>query len=952
MKRRKVLALLTTAVMTFSSVAPEGVLLVRAEDSVTEAENEAEELPYNLKGMPEGYELDATELEMKASLKENEALNVLFDMTPGVDYVEDTVICLADDEEEAQIIAEAYNAELICYAQGVAEIRLPENLSVAEALSVAQDENYKLPVVEPNYLRWHEDPEVVDLSEFEQGDVENIAEEGSVTEKTPALVWQDWVMGSNGAPARFSNPDTYIQDPASQYYQWFHETIGTYNAWQTTMGAGVTVAVIDDGTNPSHPDLQGRVKQIQVNKISPSAYTDSHGTHVAGLIAASANNGIGGAGVAPEVNILALNVFGKSDQSGSADEIRALEICLEQKVPVVNMSLGGYGYSASEERIIQQLAAQGCCVFAAAGNENSEMKHYPAAYRDTISVASVNISGQRSNFSNYGSWVDIAVPGSNIMSCYNPQANDKKNSVDGKGYYGLMSGTSMACPIAAGVGALYVSVYGAIGPVRMRQVLQASATKAGSKKIGKILNVGKLLSASGAKTKASQSEDKKSFTLEIEGAGEGAYVLYTTDGSEPALMNGAIISGTVYQDSVELIPAEGEDSVTVKTLVVTANGEVGEVESFRFDVPVENVQDQAAAKKDAAAAILVTDVYGRVVNGKASLFSVNVPGTTYDDSALILNSPLSGTWTSSNSNVLQLSATEGSNVTAKALKAGSAKITFKGSDGGKAVISVKVTVPVSSLTLSMNGEGAYCGSIALGKSVKLSPAIGSAYGKPSNKKLEWSFSVNNDLNLTNQLIKAKAIKISSKGKVSINKKKWDSVTKTSDLLYADVLYVTAATTDGTGLSDTASLIVHKCATYFALCDSSLANAGITTMDIRTGGSWINAADEDYVAGLKLYLAVDTRNFTKYDVEITSSNPNLIAVKPLGPVVGEDKEPYVRNLRLLSGGKVIGERKVCFYAIQAIAQNTGTPRLGSAKITVKLLDGSNKKVTFKLNLING
>ncbi|MCR4642693.1 MAG: S8 family serine peptidase, partial [Lachnospiraceae bacterium] len=398
MKRRKVLAMLTTAVMTFTSLAPEGVLLVRAEDDATEAE--AEVLPYGLTGMPDSYVPDAEELEMKAFLKENEALESLNGMTPGVDYVEGSVICLADDEEEAKTIAEAYNAELISYAQGVAELRLPESMSVADALSVAQDENYRLPVVEPNYLVHRVDPDIEDVIVSEEYELENAVEDGNGTDKAPEATWQDWVLGSVTAPAMLNNPDLYIKDPSSPYYQWYHETIGTYNAWATTMGSpDVTVAVIDDGVNPDHPDLKGRVTQVKVNNINPAAYTDSHATHVAGIIAASANNGIGGAGVAPKVKILSLNVFGTSESCATADEIRALNICIERGIKVVNMSLGGAGYSASEDLTMSQLAATGCCVLAAAGNENSGMKHYPAAFRDTISVGSVNIAGTRSRFS-------------------------------------------------------------------------------------------------------------------------------------------------------------------------------------------------------------------------------------------------------------------------------------------------------------------------------------------------------------------------------------------------------------------------------------------------------------------------------------------------------------------------------------------------------------------------
>ena len=946
MKRRKVLAMLTTAVMTLSTIAPDYALMVRAEDDVV-AEEEAvteEVLPYGLKGMPEGYTLDAEELEMKASLQENEVLTVLQGMKEGGDYVEDTVICLAEDEEEAQTIAKAYNAELICYAQGVAEIRLPETLSVAEALSVAQDEKYDLPVVEPNYITRLDDPEEIDFSGFIPDSWE-AGSDSTTAAKTPAMTWKDWVMGDSTTPALMSNPDTYLRDPASPYYQWHLEAVDTYKAWMTTMGSNaVTVAVIDNGVNPDHPDLKGRVTQVKVNNLNPSAYTNSHGTNVAGIIAASANNGIGVAGVAPKVNILSLNVFGGTDGATSAAELRALQICMERNVQVVNMSIGKFAYSASEEQLIQQMAGQNICIFAAMGNENAEARSYPGGYRDTIAVAAVTASGERSQFSNYGSWADIAAPGCSIMSCYNPKANDKKNSADGAGNYGLMSGTSQATPIAAGAAALYVSLKGQVSPSVMKNLMQATGTKAKSKNIGKILNVGKLIGSGGAKAKAKavQSPDLKSFILEMEDAEEGSYALYTTDGTEPILMDGAVVYGNLYTGSVDLVPEEGKDSVTVKTRVVTASGEVGEVESFTFNVPADGARDTTAATK-AAGGIIVTEVYGRVINNKAEIFSVNVPGTTYDDSSLVLNAGLPATWTSSNSKVLQLSATEGPTVTVGALKADSAKITCKTSDGAKAMITVKVIVPVSGLVLDTSAEG-YCGAIALGKSKKLTPIIGTAYGKPSKKKLEWDYSVNNDISLTAALKAAKAVSISSSGKVSINKKKWESIVNASALTYAALLYVTASTTDGTNLKDTTLLFVHKCPTYISLCDSSLTKAGIKVFTLQTDGSWYNDLDGGFVQDYTLYFAVDTLIPSIYEVEVTSSDPSLVGVIPAGMVMQDANTPLIKNLRMSNG-----MRRVCFYQVD-ILPSKDIPRTGTVKITFKMNDGSNKKETITLKIV--
>nr|MCR4640905.1 hypothetical protein [Lachnospiraceae bacterium] len=253
-----------------------------------------------------------------------------------------------------------------------------------------------------------------------------------------------------------------------------------------------------------------------------------------------------------------------------------------------------------------------------------------------------------------------------------------------------------------------------------------------------------------------------------------------------------------------------------------------------------------------------------------------------------------------------------------------------------------VIVPASSLVVHPEG-GTYGGSIALGKSKKLSPVIGSAYGKPSNKKLVWDYSVNDDVALTAALKASKAVKISSKGKVSINKTKWNSVRKASDIRYQDILYVTATTTDGTGLSDTIPLFVHKCPTLMALCGTS-PDSVRKDIEVNAGDLWINDGDGEWVGSMDIYVAVDTLTLSPTDVEVKSSNPNLIGVKPLGPYVNSSNQIVLANYRNSSG-----ERLVSFMMFELVAANTDVPRKGSAKITVKLLDGSNKKFSFMVYL---
>ena len=623
-------------------------------------------------------------------------------------------------------------------------------------------------------------------------------------------------------------------------------------------------------------------------------------------------------------------------------------ICKEQKIDVANLSLGGHAYSANAEKAMKEAVAAGVNVFVAMGNYNAEAKFFPACYEGAIAVASTNPAGKRSYFSNFGSWVDIAAPGTDIMSCYNPTVDNSDGDVDASGNYGLMSGTSMACPVAAGVAALYLSKNGKKTAAETLKAMQNSATKTSSKKIGKIVNAGKLIGSGSGKAKATQSEDYMSFTIDIEGVEGDAYAVYTTDGSDPAFLGGELVNGQVYTESVELVPAEGASTITVKTRVV-ADGSISETETYTFNVAGVETEDNVAAKK--AAGVVVTDASGRLdAKNKAQIFTANLSTTDVVDNELTLTAASSVTWSSSNASVLSVSATEGTTTTVKALKKGSAKITAQAADGSKTVITIKAVVPVSGLDISV--DGFYGGQLALGKSKKLDVVVGDEYGKPAVKKLKWDYTVGN-ATVDSALKAAKAVKISSKGKVSINKKKWEKAIGTQFTIGKQVvLYVNATTTDGSNISDQVALIVHNAPTVMSLVDKSTGKAGLKSITLIKGypkEAWFNDGDNDYLAAEVAYVAVDAINANDVDVEVSSSNPDVIGVRSLGVERDSAGKVKVYTLTIRQGFSVT-KKDVCLYQIALIAGNTEPVKKSvSSKITVKLLDGSNKKISFKANL---
>ncbi|MFB9804029.1 S8 family serine peptidase [Haladaptatus pallidirubidus] len=236
------------------------------------------------------------------------------------------------------------------------------------------------------------------------------------------------------------------------------------------LGSGADVAIIDTGIDDDHPDLQDHLGSGEAfvscgsggltgsctfygnsNSCNVSWSDDNdHGTHCAG-IAAGDDNTEGVVGVAPDVTLHAVKVL-DCDGSGSFSDIAAgVEYVADQGWDVASMSLGGSSGSSALRDAIQYAYDNGVSIVAAAGNDGqcTDCVGYPAAYPETIAVASSNDSDGQSSFSSQGPEVDIIAPGTDIYSTV-PSG------------YDTFSGTSMACPHVAGaVGQLIAQGYSA-----------------------------------------------------------------------------------------------------------------------------------------------------------------------------------------------------------------------------------------------------------------------------------------------------------------------------------------------------------------------------------------------------------------------------------------------------------------------------------------------------------
>ncbi|HEY9856444.1 MAG TPA: S8 family peptidase [Stenomitos sp.] len=273
--------------------------------------------------------------------------------------------------------------------------------------------------------------------------------------------------------------------------QWYLDRVGAPEAWNTSKGSGVVVAVLDTGVDFTHPDLAGQVINGP-NYAGSGDPKDSfgHGTHVAGIIAAKGDNGIGISGVAPAAKVLNIEVLG-ADGSGSIFGIAkgikyAADYAKKNHVHVViNMSLGGPARPDPINYLAGKYAKlKGALLVAASGNSNGPVST-PGRLSDFLAVGASTQADQRAPFSNFGPEVGISAPGVGILSTmptYKVPLNDFKDSNGtpiGQNY-ALLQGTSMATPIVSGVAALVWSAHPDWTAAQVRERLQSSARDLGA----------------------------------------------------------------------------------------------------------------------------------------------------------------------------------------------------------------------------------------------------------------------------------------------------------------------------------------------------------------------------------------------------------------------------------------------------------------------------------------
>ena len=263
-------------------------------------------------------------------------------------------------------------------------------------------------------------------------------------------------------------PAKPARTPEETEIPWGVKRVNAPGVWNTTMGEGVKVAVIDTGIDYNHPDLKAVYAGGYNAVVSTKTPLDDqgHGTHVSGTIAA-VRDAKGVVGIAPKVQLYAVKVLDANGSGSYSNIVDGIQWAVNNKMQVINMSLGGGSGTPALQKVMEAADKAGVTIVCAAGNDSGPV-NYPAKYPQAIAVSASDSTDKLAYFSSRGAEIAFIAPGVDVPSTYKGSA------------YKTASGTSMASPHVAGLAAIAVAG-GANTPAKVRAALKKAASSLGMK---------------------------------------------------------------------------------------------------------------------------------------------------------------------------------------------------------------------------------------------------------------------------------------------------------------------------------------------------------------------------------------------------------------------------------------------------------------------------------------
>ncbi len=290
----------------------------------------------------------------------------------------------------------------------------------------------------------------------------------SGSEADSAVLVQSLYGVQTASPIQVATALDLIPNDPEYSDQQYLTMIDAAGGWEYTTGSSsVIIAVIDTGVDYTNLEFAGCLVAGYdfVNHDYDPFDDNGHGTHVAGIIAATGNNNYGIAGLNWQAMIMPIKVLDASGYGTDLNVYYGILYAVDNGATIINLSLALDSYSALVAAAVDYANSRGVTVVAASGNTNSSV-NYPAALSQVIAVGSVDDSENRAYYSNYGSELDVVAPGNNILSTEGSSLTYR-------------TGTSMAAPQVTGLASLLKSIY-PLTPVQIKTTIESTTKDLGT----------------------------------------------------------------------------------------------------------------------------------------------------------------------------------------------------------------------------------------------------------------------------------------------------------------------------------------------------------------------------------------------------------------------------------------------------------------------------------------